>query len=393
MPAKARMQNIINEAEERVKAEFKAKFPNVLKDGTAVSGPDASSKMSKTLSARDLAAFQGTVSVNRRGIKHLKTLVSKRNYEAVVMYASELISAKQKLSCKKSPQNAEIFNYIESEIYYIRGFAASQLNNHELGMDDATFGLQLVLAMREALSQCEEKTDRRHRNSSVSIGDAQRELKIQECLLLKLRSQCSKNLGDLDGSLVDARAAVALIFSNNLEIYNRDYVTQVLIVLACKNAGLCRPHFSDLEVHFWNKELRIKMYSRENHVCFNCGQGASEGEKLKICGDCKKVWFCGTACLKTAWPKHKPCCRCKLKIVTAIPIKMEAMVRSEIAKNGFYIALDRNGPAVVILDSKTGSIHESLSDQEVLFLNEDDPDGMQEALSRHCGIPVSPGEA
>ena len=72
--------------------------------------------------------------------------------------------------------------------------------------------------------------------------------------------------------------------------------------------------------------------------------------------------------------------------MTIILIKMEEMVMSRLAAFGCYVP-DSNGPAVILRDSTTGAIHESLSDQDVLFLPNDDPAAIQEALMRlHCLI-------
>ena len=71
--------------------------------------------------------------------------------------------------------------------------------------------------------------------------------------------------------------------------------------------------------------------------------------------------------------------------MTIILIEMEEMVMSRLAAFGCYVD-DSNGPAVILRDSTTGAIHESLSNQDVLFLPNDDPAAIQEALMRHYGL-------
>ena len=56
-------------------------------------------------------------------------------------------------------------------------------------------------------------------------------------------------------------------------------------------------------------------------------------------------------------------------MIKKISIKDEATIRADIADRGYSIILDtKHGPAVIVFDSSTEQIYESLSDQDVIFL-------------------------
>ncbi len=42
-------------------------------------------------------------------------------------------------------------------------------------------------------------------------------------------------------------------------------------------------------------------------LCRVCGKGA-QGEKLRCCGKCKKVYYCCRDCQLADWPSHKSDC-------------------------------------------------------------------------------------
>ena len=43
--------------------------------------------------------------------------------------------------------------------------------------------------------------------------------------------------------------------------------------------------------------------------CGHCGKQAAPTTKLSICARCKSVKYCGAACQKAAWPRHKGVCQ------------------------------------------------------------------------------------
>ena len=44
--------------------------------------------------------------------------------------------------------------------------------------------------------------------------------------------------------------------------------------------------------------------------CFNCGEAAKSGQKLKVCAGCRKFYFCSTECQTVAWKRgHKTTCK------------------------------------------------------------------------------------
>jgi hypothetical protein len=263
------------------------------------------------------------------------------------------------------------------------------LKNYKLGIEDATSALHMISTHLASIPSSEEKNwpcDPFPSQRKVSGNDLREHMIDTRRDFLCLRGTCAAYLEDLDGALIDMRAVNASRYFDSLPA-SEDLIAAVLVLLAKKKAGSPRPYFSDTEIRSWNQELRIKEYSEENRACFNCGErnrkNSNSEFKLKLCGNCRKVWFCGTSCLKAGWAGHKPVCRSKVKIVTVIPIETEELVRSDITRTGHYVTADRNGPTVIVLDSKTGAFHEALSDQDVLFLPADSPAAIQDAVFRH----------
>ena len=66
-------------------------------------------------------------------------------------------------------------------------------------------------------------------------------------------------------------------------------------------------------------------------------------------------------------------------MLTIIPIEKEPAIRVDLETRGYSPLEDRvNGPAILLRDSSTGAIFESLSDQHVLFVtNSDDQAAVQ----------------
>ena len=55
----------------------------------------------------------------------------------------------------------------------------------------------------------------------------------------------------------------------------------------------------------WAKPVTPKWETQ----CAHCGKPSSETVKLSICTRCKAIKYCGAACQKAAWPKHKLVCK------------------------------------------------------------------------------------
>ena len=368
------MHALVNEAEGRFQPKDEYQFPHILMSDTCTFGPESNPNLAKMLSAGDSTAAKELLDRELRAVDQLHKLLLEHKYHDVISRASKMISAKREFSSENS-NHIFAFNIIPVAIYQMRGHAALKLKNYTLGTEDATAGLDLISVILRTTPPNDQKT----------WPCLRHQIMMEQSELLHLRGRCSNHLGDFDGALVDLRAAVALKYTLGEKV-EPSTISEVLIVMARKKTASPRPHFSDSEIRAWNKELQIKEYSAENRLCFYCKRPPSEEQKLKLCGDCKKAWFCGNACMKAGWPSHKPFCRNKLKTVTIIPIGMEEIVRSDIAASGCYVTVDRNGPAVIVRDSMTGAIHESLSDQDVLFLPEDDPAAIEEAVMRYHGL-------
>jgi len=42
-------------------------------------------------------------------------------------------------------------------------------------------------------------------------------------------------------------------------------------------------------------------------LCKVCGKGAN-GERLRCCSKCRKIYYCGKECQHKDWASHKPAC-------------------------------------------------------------------------------------
>jgi hypothetical protein len=318
-----------------------------------------------------------------QGLNHLEILIAQGNFEEAVAFATEIIEKNSRFVFENSA-GIGFSNFNDIVILQRRGLAALMLKKYESGIKDATEGLQLGVSMLSLTPPCEETwpcpSDPGVQMSNNMIRDL---LNEQRCLLLEIRGRCSDGLGDMDGALADFRGLLALTYSNGLKPSKR--LTQdILVLLGRMKAGSPRPYFTDAEICDWNEELRIKEYSEENRVCFNCGgRGRNKDSDIRLCGNCKREWFCGKSCFNAAFQIHAPYCRSRKTIVTVIPIEMEEQARSKIKMTGHYVVQDENGPSVIVQDSKTGVLHEVLSDQDVLFLSVVDPEAMREAVARH----------
>ena len=143
--------------------------------------------------------------------------------------------------------------------------AAWKLKNYTLGIKDSTARLDLISALLRTIPTNDQKTCPCPSKLGVfvSSNDVRHKFMMTQCDLLYWRSRCSYDTGDLDGALVDSRAAVALKYSLCKQVETSD-ISQELMVMARKKAASPRPHFSDSEIRSWNKELHIKEYSAEN---------------------------------------------------------------------------------------------------------------------------------
>jgi tetratricopeptide (TPR) repeat protein len=344
------------------------------------------------LSKRDTEELGTLIMKERKAASKLEAWWDSQKYAKIISCASSVIFERQQFECKfLNQQNLKIFSPVHVDIIKYRALAYDKLNQFQSAIDDATTGLDLLASVIGPVGP----KDFPHRLKEEEgllqeAGAMNMHYKEDHQLLLALRSDCYKNLGDRDRAFVDLRAVVALERQMGNDFSESHAWTRLMTLMAEMKIGLPRPHFTDDEIRAWNKELQIKEYSIKNRICSNCGENPSASLKLKMCGGCKLAWFCGSECLQRFWPRHKLHCQRPVKKCTIIAPKSEASVRAEIAKNGYYSVIDDNGPAIIVRDSQSGRLHESLSDQDVFFVDEtQDPAAIQTELMRQLSLSGS----
>ena len=386
MPAKERpkaARAAINQSEERVKDNAKL-------DSSCIGNKGASSEAKGVvvectdrgehvfpLSRQGTEELGGLMMREQKTASDLAALCDSQNYVEIVSCASLVILARREFESKYFfGKGITFFGIAQVEIFRYRAIAYEKLEQFQLSIDDANAGLDLLASFA---GQNEPTKTFSFGQEKISVNDMIAEHKKCQQRLLCLRSVCFKSLGDKDRAFDDLRAAVALERQMGYDLSEGPLWTYIMISMAEMKIGSPRPHFTDDEIRAWNKELQIKEYSIKNRICSNCRKNPSASTKLKICGGCKKAWFCGSECLTKFWPNHKSICRHPVKKYTIIPPNIEASVWAGIAEKGYYNVIDDNGPAIIVCDSRTGWLHESLSDQDVFFVDETQS---QEAINK-----------
>ena len=321
------------------------------------------------------ATVKDLTKVAAENCKKLKDFLGQQRFEDAILLASEFLS-----SLRNVDQDSKFLNSAEITYFHVRAVSFLALGQGKLAIDDTTAALKLISSFMKIYPN--------NGQPDFKFCNQLLDLKTRQSNALLLRAQIADNLGDLEGALVDMRAAIAIEVEMGRNLTGIPIQREALILLARMKAGSPRPHFTVEEIRAWNKELQIKEYSPKNRLCSNCGVHRSANAKLKLCGDCKQAWFCGTQCQRISWPLHKLHCRNPLKKVTVIPIEEENMHRSEIASKGYSTVEDdaSSETAVLLCDVLTGAIYESLSNQDVVFVTDsEDMSAVQEQiLYYHC---------
>jgi hypothetical protein len=387
MPAKARA--VLSQSGEKVKPDANAESESACSSKTGASS-EAKRVVVKfadhdgrdfPLSRGETKELGGLILREQKTASELKTLWDSKDYAKVVSCASSVILARRQFEEKYLiGKGIKYFGIVQFDILRYRALAYHMLNQVQFCIDDATAGLDLLASS----SGQEQPKDFSHREKKISSKDANFQCKNYQRQFLLVRAECYKSLGDKDQALVDLRALVALERQMG---YDLSGVCSIMTLMAEMKIGSPRPHYTDDEIRAWNKELQIKEYAIKNRICSNCGKNPSDRSKLKVCGGCKTAWFCGSECSAQFWPKHKLLCRHPVKKCTLIPTSSEVSLRAEIAKKGYYNVIDDNGPAVIVCDSSTGCLHESLSDQDVFFVDErQNPEAIREEVARQLSL-------
>jgi tetratricopeptide (TPR) repeat protein len=388
MPAKAHVRKaVIAKAQERVKPESESCFPyNVKRDlvsssrGVIVAIDNL--PFPKGLSAQDATALKSLQKRESKIVPKVQALLRESKYEEVISCTSSVVLAKQQFGEKCSHSEFVIFNSNNIEIYQARASAYFELKQYQLCVDEANAALELISAIFAHLGTKNEK----EKDTIFAV-------KRWQSVLLFYRANGSKGLGDKDGALIDLRAVIARVHESGRDL---DYRLQanILTLMAEMKLGSPRPHYTDAEIRAWNKELQLKEYAPKNRICANCGKpdDPSEGLALKMCGGCKRVWYCGSECSRANWPIHKvPCKNPGKKRVTVISNEMACEVKANIVEVGHHSVFDDNGPALILQDHRTGRYFESLSDQDVFFVvNADDPAAVQREVLHQMSLWVEP---
>ena len=315
----------------------------------------------KGLSKEVQSALKKIKNREAKMVPKVRKLLGEKKYEEVVSCTSSMILARQHFGETHSRYlKHAIIKPMNIEILRIRAEAYLKLHQFQLCCDDANAGLQHIPTFFDLGTRNEMEMQ------------AILTLKRFQCLLLALRANGTKGLGDKVGALVDMRTVVALV--RDLGRYLTEQIqSDILTLMAEIKLGCPRPHYTDTEIRAWNKELQINEYALKNRICANCGihHDPLVNAALKICGGCKMAWFCGSECSREYWPTHKVHCRSPVKRgATMLQMEEACKVKKVIAEVGYYLMVNDNGPALVMHDDQTGQYYESLSDQEVFFVDE-----------------------
>ena len=269
-------------------------------------------------------------------------------------------AASEWLSSRKIKPGTEFHNSHDVAILYLRALAYFELEQYGPVVQDTTAGLNYVSGLLKVQPSDKEPNFK----DWTTMKSTQREL-------LVLRASSTDIIGKLEGALTDMRAAIALEVELGRNLAQSNLQVKAMVLLARIKAESPRPHFTAEEIRCWNRELQIKEYAPRNRACSNCALPPAPDRKLLLCGQCKVAWFCGAECQRISWPNHKMDCRnSMMRKIKMISIKDEAAIRADIADRGYSIVLDKkNGPAVIVCDGSTERIYESLSDQDVIFVD------------------------
>ena len=321
------------------------------------------------LHANDVEKMEKRMSQGPKILEKIMHLFLQEKIDDVVSAASEWLSS------RNIKPGFEYHTFHDVVILNMRALAYFELEQYTSVVQDTTTGLNYA----SGLMKIQTSDEQQNFNTTTTMKSMQRDL-------LVLRASSTEIVGEFDDALTDLRAAIALEVELGRNLAQSNIQVKAMILLARIKAESPRPHFTAEEIRCWNKELQIKEYAPENRACFNCALPPAPYRKLLLCGQCKVAWFCGTECQRISWPKHKIDCRnTATKKIKKISVKDEATIRADIADRGYSIILDtKNGPAVIVCDSSTKQIYESLSDQDVIFLEDiNDRTAVQGRVS-HC---------
>lgn len=133
-----------------------------------------------------------------------------------------------------------------------------------------------------------------------------------------------------------------------------------------------RPHFTRKEQDKIMEELGLGVYAESLYCCIPCKTKPSEDVTLSRCSRCLGVWYCSKKCQTIHWKEggHKECCNRYPITTTILPELERAGIEEEIAVSGYASVCHRTGPAIVVRDFETGELFESLTNQDVYFVDE-----------------------
>lgn len=133
-----------------------------------------------------------------------------------------------------------------------------------------------------------------------------------------------------------------------------------------------RPHFTPKERFKIKDELGLGIYADSLYHCANCDKKASEEVNLKRCSRCHEIWYCGKPCQTIHWTDggHRERCGKTSGTNTLLPESHRANIEEQIAFDGYAPVHHRTGPAIVVRDPDTGKLFESLTNQDVYFVDE-----------------------
>jgi hypothetical protein len=250
------------------------------------------------------------------------------------------------------PRGSQIYMLYLGTGFYLLGKIRTNLREYDAVIEDATASYLLLSGL---------------------LGGG---VPLDAMLFLKGFAEFAR--GNLETAKEDLRACCAHKRERGVDLFESDAVRYLLGVMARLKDGTPRPHYTDREIHETCRELQLEHYSSKSMVCLVCQKPPSADVRLRLCAGCQSTWFCGRECQKKAWKRHKASCTPRLRKTSVICAHtLEAKFRAVIDDGGFALTEHKaSGTQALCIDPETGGTFQSLSDQDITFLDPNDGDSI-----------------